>query len=309
MNTGGVTAALCAGARSDCEQEGRVGNLCEGAFERCSAAAEASATLYGYAEKLMGDDQVRSDTELREACLDGLVYAIRHVPVDPAFSAELDARVAELFGTAQVRLRSSTNAEDLPNFSGAGLYDSVSAEATGNDRASSEIRKVWASVWGFRAFEERQFWGIDARSVRMGVAVNASIDDEAANGVLITQNITNPGVAGMYVNVQLGEVSVTNPEDGALPEVFSIVPSPSGGVQVTRQRFSSLSPDTPLLDDAETNQLYAAAASVQQHFAPLYEQDVSELALDLEFKFHGPERALLVKQARPYASNPVSIQP
>jgi pyruvate,water dikinase len=306
LSTVTATAALCAEARGDCALEGRDEALCAAAFERCAASAEDGDSLYGYAARLLADEDFARDTPLREACLDSLVYLVRHGPVDRDFADALDARVAEVFGTAQVRLRSSTNAEDLPNFSGAGLYDSVSAVASGDDRASSEIRKVWASVWSFRAFEERRLWNIDHLAVRMGVAVNQAFDDEAANGVLITQNVTNPGVVGMYVNVQLGEVSVTNPEDGALPEVFTILPSPDGGVQVARQRFSSLSPDLPLLTDDEVSRLYAAAARVQGHFAPLYQRDISLLALDLEFKFHGPERALIIKQARPYATRTAS---
>ena len=74
--------------------------------------------------------------------------------------------------------------------------------------------------------------------------------DEAANGVLVTRNIADPTVVGMYVNVQQGEVSVTNPEQGELPEVFSIIPAPDG-LQVSRQRYSSLSPDIPLLTEEE----------------------------------------------------------
>jgi pyruvate,water dikinase len=301
-----VSDELCQRAHEDCVEEGRDSVLCVGAVERCSASASADESLYDYAERLIEDGEFGRDTAVREACLDSLVYVVSHAPVDDAFGAKLDARLAEVFGEAKVRLRSSTNAEDLPNFSGAGLYESKSAWASGADAASKRIGKVWASVWGFKAFEERRLWSIDHLAVRMGVAVNLAYDDEQANGVLITQNITNPGVVGMYVNVQLGEVSVTNPDDGALPEVFSILPAPGGGVQVARQRLSSLSPDAPLLSDEEVAELYRAAARVQTHFAPLYDQDVSELALDLEFKFHGPERALIIKQARPYAARTAS---
>ncbi|MBN1610555.1 MAG: hypothetical protein JW940_28250 [Polyangiaceae bacterium] len=306
MSRSRVSDELCQDAREDCVEEGRSGVLCSGAFDRCSASASADESPYDYAARLIDDAEFGRDTAVREACLDSLVYVVSHAPVDDVFAAELDARVAEVFGQAKVRLRSSTNAEDLPNFSGAGLYESKSAWASGEDAASRRIGKVWASVWGFKAFEERRLWSIDHLAVRMGVAVNPAFDDEQANGVLITQNITNPGVVGMYVNVQLGEVSVTNPEDGALPEVFSILPAPDGGVQVARQRLSSLSPDEPLLSDEEVAELYRAAARVQAHFAPLYDQDVSELALDLEFKFHGPERALIIKQARPYATRAAS---
>ncbi|MBN2362194.1 MAG: hypothetical protein JXR83_22270, partial [Deltaproteobacteria bacterium] len=103
----------------------------------------------------------------------------------------------------------------------------------------------------------------------------------------------------MYVNVQKGEVSVTNPENGALPEIFSIIPGP-GGLQVARQRFSSLSPNAPLMTEAEIGELYSTALHVQFRFAPLYDRDPFEMPLDLEFKLKGRERALQIKQVRPY---------
>jgi len=273
-----------------------------GARSCMEPSAAATDSLRAYAERLLADEEFAQNSPLREACLDSLVYLVGHGPVNESFAHDLDTRVAEIFGDARVRLRSSTNAEDLPEFSGAGLYRSLSAYALGDDRASQRIRKVWASVWKWKAFEERRFWNIDHLAVHMGVAVNQAFQDEAANGVLITQNITNPGVAGMYVNVQVGEVSVTNPTDGALAEVFSIIPAPGGGVQTARQRYSSLLPEQTVLTDQEVTRLYAAAARVAEHFAPLYDVDVTQLTLDLEFKFHGPERALIIKQARPYAT-------
>ncbi len=309
MQTSRVTAELCAEARVDCVEEGRTSDICTRAEAFCLPPAvqaeEAIATesLWDYVDRLLQDTEFQRDSEFREAALDGLRHHIRHIPVDPDFGQALDQRVAELFGAAKVRLRSSTNAEDLPEFSGAGLYQSVSAFATGDKLASTQVRKVWASLWSFRAFEERAFWNIDHRAVRMGVAVHQAFPEEAANGVLITQNIADPMVAGMYVNVQLGEVPVTNPENGAVPEVFSIIPAPSFGTQVVRLAYSNLSPDTPILRDGEIAELYEAAQKVQDHFAKLYRQSPQLLALDLEFKFHGPERALFIKQARPFLNS------
>ena len=117
---------------------------------------------------------------------------------------------------------------------------------------------------------------------------------------LITQNIADPAVAGLYVNVQRGETSVTNPEDGSLPQIFSIIPAPGAGVQVARQRYSSLSPEKPIQTDDELGRLFLAASRVHQHFAPLYEKHPNLLTLDLAFKFHGLDRDLFIKQARPY---------
>ncbi|MBM4354720.1 MAG: hypothetical protein FJ109_13190 [Deltaproteobacteria bacterium] len=304
MNGAVLPAGICDDARDDCLSEGRTDGICGKARQFCAkgegAGGNAAETLWQYATRLVGDDAVRADSLYREAVLDGLVFLVGHVPVDPAFGAELDARVGEVFGNLKVRLRSSTNTEDLEDFSGAGLYESYAAYASGDKAASLRIRKVWASVWAWRAYEERAFWNIEHLAVRMGVAVNQAFPDEQANGVLITQNIADPFVAGMYVNVQLGEVPVTNPENGALPEVFSILPRPGGGIQVARQRFSSLSPDEPILTDPEVIALFLASTKVHKHFAALYGKPEPAVAMDLEFKFHGPERALIIKQARPY---------
>jgi phosphoenolpyruvate synthase/pyruvate phosphate dikinase len=185
----------------------------------------------------------------------------------------------------------------LPQFSGAGLYDSHAAYASGDKAASKVISQVFASVWSFRAFEERSFWNIDHTAVRMGCAINQSFTGELANGVLITQNIADPTVYGMYVNVQRGEASVTNPEHGELPETFSILADTGG--QVARTRFSTLSPDAPLLSDDEVKSLYDAGARAQQHFAELYGRDV---ILDIEFKLT-PEHQIVFKQARPYTAS------
>lgn len=298
--TTAVTDARCDAAEADCVDEGRAEALCAEVATLCKAGP-ADETLKAEVARLMADMGFRSRSDLREAALDQVRHVMRNSPVAPAFADLLTARITGIFGDATVRLRSSTNSEDLDGFTGAGLYESTSAEATGPDAAADRIRRIWASIWSWRAFEERAWWGVDHLAVRMGVAVTESFPDEAANGVLITENIVDPTVAGMYVNVQQGEVSVTNPTDGALPEVFSIVPGPDG-LQVARLRYSSLSPDQPLLSLLEVWGLYLSATTVLDHFAPLYDKPTVGFPLDLEFKFHGAERALFIKQVRPYST-------
>jgi pyruvate, water dikinase len=161
---------------------------------------------------------------------------------------------------------------------------------------------VFASAWTFRGFEERSYWNIAQSEVRMGCAINEAFSNELANGVLITANVADPRVEGMYVNVQRGEEEVTNPTNGALPEIFSLIAAP-GGVQVARQRFSSLSPATPLLSQSELESLYQTAAKTQAHFASLYALPPGRLILDIEFKLTS-ERTIVFKQARPYSLAP-----
>ena len=48
-----------------------------------------------------------------------------------------------------IRCRSSTNNEDLPGFSGAGLYDSTTHHPL-EGHLSKSIKQVYASLWNFR---------------------------------------------------------------------------------------------------------------------------------------------------------------
>ncbi len=295
------TSQLCENARLDCVKEGRSDEICLQAKELCDGPQGTSESFEQMAFRMIEEPLFVADTALREAALNTIRHIIRNTPVDPDFAGQLNLRVAQVFGGGKARLRSSTNAEDLPNFSGAGLYTSVGAYATGLDAASLEIRKVWASIWNFKAHEERSFWSIDHRSVKMAVLVSTAYPQEVANGVLITQNIADPTVYGMYVNVQAGEIAVTNPEPDTMPEIFTIIPAPGGGVQVSRQRFSSLSPNVPVMTEKEISALYDAGRKARSHFAKLYGVDEATFALDIEFKLFGPERKLILKQARPYS--------
>jgi pyruvate,water dikinase len=295
MRSSRISSDLCAAAESDCARSGREAVTCQRARGLCMPE-DTPETFAAFVERIIADPDFRRDTAVRDAVLANLRYGIENTPVSTELAELLDARVAEVFQDAKVKLRSSTNAEDLLGFSGAGLYDSYAARASGDNAASQVVTRVFASVWNFRAFEERSFWNIEHTAVRMGCAINQAFSDELANGVLITQNIADPTVYGMYVNVQKGEASVTNPEEGELPEIFSILADTN--YQLVHQRFSSLSPDRPILSGGEIKTLYEAGDVARAHFAKLYGRDV---ILDIEFKLT-PEHQIVFKQARPYSS-------
>ncbi len=317
MDYAQVTEELCGRSFDDCGKEGRSSEICtqvknacvsalrqaQGAVSRETEPAVAPrASLRGYITNIIARDDFKTDTRLREAVLDNVRYMFKHIPVDKTFGDSLDAKVRGLYGEAGVRLRSSTNSEDLEDFNGAGLYKSVKATAREKDLPSDEIRKVWASVWSFKVFEERSLWNIDHMSVQMAVAVHEAYPDEVANGVIITQNIADYSVAGIYANIQVGETSITNPEGGELPEIISIIPSPppQRGVQSVLLQHSSLSPDSLILTDGEIYMLYQMVMQIQNRFAVLYNVYSDALALDIEFKVMGEDRKLIFKQVRPY---------
>lgn len=322
MDYAQVTEELCERSFADCGKEGRASDVCSQVKNACistlsspkgaaskvaeqgrSETAEAPQTsLRSYIANVIAREDFTTDTRLREAMLDNIRYMFKHIPVEKSFGDALDAKVRNLYGEVGVRLRSSTNSEDLSDFNGAGLYKSVKATAREKDLPSDEIRKVWASVWSFKVFEERSLWNIDHMSVQMAVAVHEAFPDEVANGVVITQNIADYSIAGIYANIQVGETSITNPEGGELPEIISIIesPPPQRGVQSVLLQHSSLSPDSLILSDGEIYMLYQYVQKIQYRFANLYNEYPDALALDIEFKVMGSDRKLIFKQVRPY---------
>ena len=283
---------------------------CDAAATVCVefATAHGAPTLAAYIRALSARADFAADSVLRAALLHGVRMAIEEGEIDPSFAAEIERATAAEFGHAPFRLRSSTNAEDLEGFSGAGLYESVSAYAGGDDKPVAErIRRVWASVWGWRAFEERALWGVPHDKVYMGVLVNRAFPEEQANGVLVTTNLADPDRGGLYVNAQAGETSVTNPTGEALPEILVLQPGP-GGWHAERLQRSSLAGDDDLLTPDEIRALGDAASRAAEHFSPLYGARKGEMAFEMEFKIHDAERRLYIKQIRPYTTeaNPQS---
>src|SRR6185369_14310756 len=106
--------------------------------------------------------------------------------IDPADARRLLARRHELLGDQGVFVRSSTNAEDLPGFSGAGLYSTV-PNVRADEAFLSAVKTVWASIWNDAAYGAREREGVDHRAVMAAVLVQQGVDAEAA-GVMLTAN-------------------------------------------------------------------------------------------------------------------------
>jgi hypothetical protein len=140
-------------------------------------------------EALTGDPRWKSDAAWRKAELEVLQAAIRAAPIDARLLDALYKRVKLKLGGVGVFVRSSTNAEDLDGFNGAGLYDTV-ANVRGKKALGEAVKQVWASVWNYRAVEERTMFGIDHRRVYGAVLIQIGIDATAA-GVLVTDNLFN----------------------------------------------------------------------------------------------------------------------
>ncbi|MEM9492831.1 MAG: PEP/pyruvate-binding domain-containing protein, partial [Myxococcota bacterium] len=77
---------------------------------------------------LLADERFTSDAPWRKAELETLRQAIQDAPIDPAVLTALHKRVKLKLAGKGVFVRSSTNAEDLDGFNGAGLYTSVGVD-------------------------------------------------------------------------------------------------------------------------------------------------------------------------------------
>ncbi len=238
----------------------------------------------------------------RAALLKDLQAAIEAAPLDATLLSLVRARIDGDFGRAKMRFRSSTNAEDLGGFSGAGLYTSKSGEwdADGTD-ISNAIREVWASVWNPRAWEEREYWGIPHTSVGMALLVNPTFDGELANGVAITANIFD--AAGLepafYINAAAGETSVVLPEDGVTTEQILYYYYSPGQPIVYIRRSNQVPEGQTVLSNVDLYALGSALDAIHQTFLPVYGRDGGFYAMDTEFKVTAAGD-VMIKQARPY---------
>lgn len=158
------------------------------------------------------------DGHARGTALEALRARIESAEVDDALLDALFRRTRRPRGRRWI-LRSSTNAEDLPGFSGAGLYESVVTDADpSREQLSEALREVWASVWSRRAWDERDYYRVDHDSVAMAVLVQPFVDDVVAMGVAITENPFSEHRSGILVNLAPPGGSVTGAEGEELPE-------------------------------------------------------------------------------------------
>ncbi|NRA98028.1 MAG: FG-GAP repeat protein, partial [Planctomycetes bacterium] len=187
--------------------------------------AGRQVTYQEHLDELLAAARFQTDSKFRFESLDSFRDFIRdngEVPEALVGSAAL--RVGEVFGDTlpRVRCRSSSSVEDLLDFNGAGLYQSTSAcaaddlddDTAGPSLCDAEredergfvrgLKKVWSSLWTFRAVEERAYYQIPHQDAAMGVLVSRAFPGELANGVAFTGNPVNPLDRRFMITSQAG---------------------------------------------------------------------------------------------------------
>ena len=224
--------------------------------------------------------------------------AIERAPMDRALLAEIRNRIRAIAPGGRVRLRSSTNAEDLPGFNGAGLYSSRAISADASDEELMDgVRYIWASVWNLGAFQEREHYRIAHERVAMAVLVQRSIDDGIGSGVAITANPYDSVRPGVLINFQAFGATVTSAQGDQLPEQWLVMTYlPAREPELIAR--SSLNHGAPLLRRAEVLEMTRQLEIIHAHWQPTFDQSAN--AVDVEMLVAGPEREIVFVQARPY---------
>jgi len=238
---------------------------------------------------------------------------LHEIPLPADFESALRMQLNTTFGvdgSYGVFVRSDTNVEDLPGFTGAGLNLTV-FNVVGYDNIIAALRDVWASPFEERAYGWRQENMQDPEYVFPAVVVQRAVPSEKS-GVMVTADVeggsmdwlsvaVNEGVGGavdgqasesLRINIHTGETQflaqATAPTRAAL--------GPKGGIV-----HPSASGTTAVLTKAEIAQLINLALEVPKRFDTLREEDGSPVPADIEFAFLRGRLVLL--QIRPFVEN------
>jgi hypothetical protein len=248
---------------------------------------------------MLNNADFKADRNIRNEELETLRKKIRKAEMPSWMMDELATMHAQFPEGTSVRCRSSSNNEDLAGFNGAGLYDSKTQHPD-EGHISKSIKQVFASLWNLRAFEERDFYRISHFSSSMGVLCHPNYSDEKVNGVGISIDPLYNTDHTFYLNSQLGEDLITNPDTKSIPE--EILLDTYGDGHVIVQKSNLISADSAVLTDDYLEQMRVFLSVIHKEFAELYHaEDNAVFAMDIEYKVTSADQ-LIIKQARPWVS-------
>jgi hypothetical protein len=262
-------------------------------FRKLEAMPAGSAEAREYGEQLRAE-----------------IYAIvSTTDPGPQFRSGLRAAMNKTFGPkfrGGVFIRSDTNVEDLPGFTGAGLNLTL-FNVVGFDNIVKGISQVWASPYTQRAWAWRQSHMKGPEHVYPAVLLLETVPSDIS-GVMITQDIdsgdravlsvaVNEGVGGAVEGQAAESVRIdTRSGDVRLMSTATaprrMVPLATGGVAKL-----PVSGAETLLGPNEVRQLIEFAQEIPKQF-PQHGEDGQPVAADVEFAFVKGKLWLL--QIRPF---------
>jgi len=153
--------------------------------------------------ELFDDQKFIHDPAYRRQRLVELRQKIEGAEFDPELRRKVLEKVASEYAGKGLFVRSSSNSEDLPNFSGAGLYTTV-PNVRGEQQLIDAIKKVWASLWNFEAYEARERSGVAHSTVYMAVLIQEGINSESSGVMISTDPFDNENKGAIYISAKRG---------------------------------------------------------------------------------------------------------
>ncbi|HEX3282392.1 MAG TPA: PEP/pyruvate-binding domain-containing protein [Pyrinomonadaceae bacterium] len=251
---------------------------------------------------LLNDQKFVHDPAYRRARLTELRQRIEQAKFDERLRAQIVRRVRLEFPGKGLFVRSSSNSEDLPNFSGAGLYTTV-PNVKGDQQLVDAIKTVWASLWNFEAYEARERMAVDHSKIFMAVLIQEGINSESS-GVMITSDPYNKENKGaIYISAKRG-LGIKVVEGKKVAEQIIYLPRALAVQVLTRSDEDSLltfdekggvkeipiSGERIVLTDAVVRRLVSAATAIKKVFANRDQ--------DIEWAYMKGQ--IFIVQARPY---------
>ena len=232
--------------------------------------------------------------------------AIAAIELSPATVAALKVAMGSEFGepgSYGVFVRSDTNVEDLPQFTGAGLNETI-PNVVGVEPQLFAIPRVWSSVLSPRALAWRSTVLANPAQIYASVLLMKSVPS-SKSGVLVTSNLFDRNVTGLTASVAWGVGGAVAGEAAESiviyadnTELVSEAKSPyqrnlaaGGGVELLPANAG------PVLRADEIQQLRELAAEVNMKYASVVDDAGVPRPWDIEFGF--VDGALTLFQIRP----------
>jgi hypothetical protein len=258
--------------------------------------------------KLQGAEQEREVAKFLKTLRDW----IARTDPGPGFRQGLKLGLERLGpdGTFGVFVRSDTNVEDLPGFTGAGLNLTV-FNIVGYENVLAAIKQVWASPFEERSYGWRQNNMQEPEYVFPAVVVQKAFPSEKS-GVLVTVDVDTGAKGWLTVAVNEG---VGGAVEGQAAESLKI-DATTGEVrflaQSTAPRRSQLNPrggidkvpttgTDAVLTPGEIQRLIQFSQTVGDTFPSLQDEQGGHLPADVEFGFRNGQLTLL--QIRPFVES------
>ena len=255
---------------------------------------------------LMDQNDFVHNPKIRRQKLDEFRASLQKGKFDESLRKAVIERWKTQLGGKPVFVRSSSNSEDLANFSGAGLYSSV-PNVIEEEKLVEAVKKVWASLWKFEAYEARVRNYVSQTDVYMSALIQTGIDMEKG-GVMITKDpFDERNINSVYISAVCGHNSKVV-DNAGIPEQILFNPKSNSVIVMTlSQQENSLAFDVNgdlketadkcagakkrVLTDVQARNLAKAAIQIKVAFGNKNQQDIEWGILN---------GRIYVVQSRPY---------